>query len=86
MTKISLTKSFIIFIFALLMLRIKIDYFANAETTNYKFDFGDGDKQEGKDATTELYIKDKLHPNSQGADELARIVAEELHSQGLDGF
>lgn len=40
----------------------------------------------GKDATTELYIKDKLHPNRAGATELARIVANELHAQGLDGF
>jgi len=41
----------------------------------------------GPEATSALYMTgDSLHPNRQGATELARIVAEELQKQGLDGF
>ncbi|MFD1954188.1 rhamnogalacturonan acetylesterase [Paenibacillus thailandensis] len=41
----------------------------------------------GPEATLELYMPgDTLHPNRAGATELARLVAEELQRQGLDGF
>ncbi|PFO05971.1 esterase [Bacillus sp. AFS076308] len=41
----------------------------------------------GPAATLALYMNgDTLHPNRAGATELARIVAEELKRQGLDGF
>lgn len=41
----------------------------------------------GPVATSALYMTgDSLHPNRQGAAELARLVAEELQKQGLDGF
>jgi lysophospholipase L1-like esterase len=41
----------------------------------------------GSEATLSLYLQgDTLHPNRAGATELARIVAEELQRQGLDGF
>lgn len=41
----------------------------------------------GPAATSALYMTgDSLHPNRLGATELARIVAEELQRQGLDGF
>ncbi|WP_088104670.1 rhamnogalacturonan acetylesterase [Halalkalibacter urbisdiaboli] len=41
----------------------------------------------GPEATSDLYMNgDSLHPNRAGATELARIVAEELQKQGLDGF
>ncbi|UUZ86237.1 GDSL-type esterase/lipase family protein [Paenibacillus sp. P26] len=41
----------------------------------------------GPEATLALYMKgDTLHPNRAGATELARLVAEDLRRQGLDGF
>jgi lysophospholipase L1-like esterase len=41
----------------------------------------------GPEASLALYMKgDSLHPNRTGAAELARIVAEELKRQDLDGF
>jgi lysophospholipase L1-like esterase len=41
----------------------------------------------GPEATLALYMKgDTLHPNRDGAKELARIVAAELKRQRLDGF
>ncbi|NYE07955.1 lysophospholipase L1-like esterase [Bacillus niacini] len=41
----------------------------------------------GPEATLALYMNgDTLHPNRAGATELARLVAEELKRQGLDGF
>ncbi|OLS34877.1 esterase [Bacillus sp. MRMR6] len=41
----------------------------------------------GAEATLNLYLQgDTLHPNRAGATELARMVAEELQRQGLDGF
>ncbi|WP_227522069.1 rhamnogalacturonan acetylesterase [Bacillus solitudinis] len=41
----------------------------------------------GPESTLDLYMNgDTLHPNRAGATELARIVAEELERQGLDGF
>ncbi|MCZ8521973.1 MULTISPECIES: rhamnogalacturonan acetylesterase [Paenibacillus] len=41
----------------------------------------------GPEATLALYMTgDTLHPNRSGAAELARIVAEEMKRQGLDGF
>ncbi|MEC0127380.1 rhamnogalacturonan acetylesterase [Paenibacillus pabuli] len=41
----------------------------------------------GPDATLALYMTgDTLHPNRQGAAQLARIVAADLRRQGLDGF
>ncbi|WNQ11426.1 GDSL-type esterase/lipase family protein [Paenibacillus aurantius] len=41
----------------------------------------------GPEATLALYMKgDTLHPNRSGAEVLARLVAEDLKRQGLDGF
>ncbi|XEC97390.1 rhamnogalacturonan acetylesterase [Paenibacillus tarimensis] len=41
----------------------------------------------GPEATLALYMNgDSLHPNRAGAAELARLVAEDLQRQGLDGF
>lgn len=41
----------------------------------------------GKDATLALYMNgDTLHPNYEGARELARLVAQDLKRQGLSGF
>ncbi|AFC31460.1 YxiM [Paenibacillus mucilaginosus 3016] len=41
----------------------------------------------GPEATLALYMTgDTLHPNRNGARELARIVVEELRRQGMDGF
>lgn len=41
----------------------------------------------GPEATSALYMEgETLHPNRTGAMELARLVAEDLKQQGLDGF
>ncbi|WP_370881005.1 rhamnogalacturonan acetylesterase [Paenibacillus brasilensis] len=41
----------------------------------------------GKEATLALYMNgDTLHPNFAGARELARLVAQDLKRQGLNGF
>lgn len=40
----------------------------------------------GQEATIQHYMPDTLHLNRKGGTELARIVAEELERQGLDGF
>ena len=41
----------------------------------------------GAEATSALYMNgDSLHPNRDGARQLARIVSEELKKQGMDGF
>ncbi len=41
----------------------------------------------GPQATLALYMTgDSLHPNRQGASELARIVVNDLKRQGLNGF
>ncbi len=41
----------------------------------------------GPEATLNLYMPgDTLHPNRQGAEQLARLVAEDLRRQGLEGW
>jgi lysophospholipase L1-like esterase len=40
----------------------------------------------GKEATSALFLADGLHPNREGAKQLARILVDDLRTQGINGF